>query len=490
MNPRTRIIFAGAFVAACSLLCAAEPPAARGPLRVHPDNPRYFTDGTGRAIYLTGSHTWNNLKDMGPNDPPAAFDFAAYLDFLEKHHHNFIRLWTWELTKYAYDGKTNYARGFPWLRTGPGQALDGQLKFDLAKFDAAYFDRLRTRVQAAGRRGIYVSVMMFEGHGLQASDTPWCWEGQPFNAANNINGINGDPNGDGRGLETQMLQVPAITAVQEAYARKVIEALNGLDNVLYEIVNESGAYSTAWQYHFIRFIHDEEKRLPRQHPVGMTFQYSRDTKQRGTNATLFASPADWVSPNPDGGYRDNPPATDGTHVILTDTDHLWGIGGNPQWVWKSFLRGLNPIFMDPYTRVETTDDKAKKRTTWTDHLASPPQLDPKWDGVRRAMGQTRRFAERMNLAAMKPANRLASSKYCLAHTAAADAEYLVYVPGGGEVTVDLSATPGTLAAEWFDPTKARSVPAGQVEGGKTQGFKSPFSGDAVLYLTGRPSNAK
>jgi hypothetical protein len=27
------------------------------PLEVHPANPRYFTDGSDRAIYLTGSHT-------------------------------------------------------------------------------------------------------------------------------------------------------------------------------------------------------------------------------------------------------------------------------------------------------------------------------------------------------------------------------------------------------------------------------------------------
>jgi hypothetical protein len=48
---------------------AAAPPA--GPLRIHPENPRYFTagarmpDGSLRAVYLTGAHTWNNLVDMG-----------------------------------------------------------------------------------------------------------------------------------------------------------------------------------------------------------------------------------------------------------------------------------------------------------------------------------------------------------------------------------------------------------------------------------------
>src|SRR5688500_9787767 len=77
---------------------------APGPLKIHPTNPRYFTDGTKasdgslKAVYLTGAHTWNNLVDMGRNDPPEKFDFDAYLKFLEKYHHNFIRLWAWDST--------------------------------------------------------------------------------------------------------------------------------------------------------------------------------------------------------------------------------------------------------------------------------------------------------------------------------------------------------------------------------------------------------
>ena len=33
---------------------AANPEPARGPLRVSPENPRYFIDGSGKAIFLTG----------------------------------------------------------------------------------------------------------------------------------------------------------------------------------------------------------------------------------------------------------------------------------------------------------------------------------------------------------------------------------------------------------------------------------------------------
>ena len=125
-----------------------------GPLHVHPDNPRYFAGSDGRPILLVGSHTWNSLVDMGKADPPEPFDFPAYLDFLEKYHHNFIRLWTWDST--VLDSRANGQLGkdfvhhvapLPWLRTGPDLALDGKPRFDLTKFDPAYFERLRTRVR-------------------------------------------------------------------------------------------------------------------------------------------------------------------------------------------------------------------------------------------------------------------------------------------------------------------------------------------------------
>ena len=163
-------------------VAVAEP--ARGPLRVHPDNPRYFTDGSGRAILLTGSHTWNNLVDMGPTDPPPRFDNEAYLRFLEEQHHNFFRLWAWELVSWDTAGNresqasVHYVAPHPWKRSGPGKALDGKLRFDLEQHDQAYFDRLRRRVQAAGERGIYAAVMLFEGWGLQFS--PDAWRHHPF----------------------------------------------------------------------------------------------------------------------------------------------------------------------------------------------------------------------------------------------------------------------------------------------------------------------
>ena len=60
-------------VFAMSFLFAAVAPGddspATGPLRVCRDNPRYFADGSGKAIYLTGAHSWSDLKDVGNSDP-------------------------------------------------------------------------------------------------------------------------------------------------------------------------------------------------------------------------------------------------------------------------------------------------------------------------------------------------------------------------------------------------------------------------------------
>jgi CubicO group peptidase (beta-lactamase class C family) len=432
-----------------------------GPLAVHPQNPRYFQNtATGEAVYLTGSHTWANLVDIGPSDPPPPFDFEKYVEWMAKLNHNFMRMWTWELVSWDTtannEHKLHTSAPQPYARTGPGTALDGKPKFDLTRFDPAYFDRLARRIAAARAHGIYVSVMLFEGWGLQFS--PGAWEGHPFHPKNNVNGIDGDANKDGKGVEIHELGNQAVTAIQEAYARKVIDTVNGFDNVLYEISNENHPPSTSWQYHMIRFIKDYERTKPSQHPVGMTFQY-----KDGSNQALFDSPADWISPNSEGGYRDDPPPADGRKVVLNDTDHLWGIGGNLAWVWKSFTRGYNPIFMDPY-----------------DGDVLGARFDPKWDPIRRSMGYTLRYARRMNLAEMRPTPDIASTKYCLASPGK---QYLVYKPGAGDsVTVKLE--PGAYAYEWFDPAAGRTVNNGtQTAAGGEPQFSCPIKGDAVLLLT-------
>ena len=445
---------------------------ATGPLRVSSDNPRYFTDGSGKAIYLAGWNIWGDIQDgfgtawnYGWGNPS---DYETRLKLMTDNNLNYIRLWIYDTGLMRNDGWKNEAADdvplpLPWQRTGPGTALDGKPKFDLTKFDQAYFDRLRSRVRDAGDRGIYTSIMLFLGEAVRRHTTGMFgggsyngWVGHPFNKANNVNGIDGDPSGDGKGNEVHTLDIPAVTALQEDYIREVIDATNDLDNVIYEIANESDG-TPEWQYHLINFIKSYESGKPKQHPVLMSGNWGI------TTSDVFASPADAVSPsghapNP---YGTDPPAADGSKVVVLDTDHigvhLSSIGDSAVarvWVWKAFTRGHNPSFLvlDPHSGLDET---------------------------LRVMGHTRTYAEKMNLAAMTPQNGLASTQYCLANPGK---EYLVYLPSGGKVSVDLTAAKGVLAVEWFNPSVGKTTRTGTIPGGARRNFTVPFAGDAVLYL--------
>ena len=328
---------------------STEPVApARGPFRVHPSNYRYFTDGSGKAILLTGSHTWANFQNNRYENAPSPpmLDFNAYLAFLRQHNHNFFRLWTWQNTinPNVKQGTVYYDEPMPYERPGPELAIDGKPKFDLTRFNRAY---LRPHADVyRGRRdqGIYASVMLFNGFSIEGKGNVGgdAWQGHFLNPANNINGSRRWRQQAGPHVGRSGHYGPA-----GAYVRKIIDTVNDLDNVLYEITNEDsgGPANTEWQYHMIRFVKDYEAKKPKQHPVGMTVQYPK-----GSDAVLYDSPADWISPLP------KLPTADGGKVVINDSDHsyFWiglkadGVPAQRAWVWKNFTRGYQCIFMDPY----------------------------------------------------------------------------------------------------------------------------------------------
>jgi hypothetical protein len=392
------------------------------------------------------------------------------LDFLQANGHNFFHMWVWENAKWmAAVSDDYYVAPSAYKRTGPGMALDGKPKFDLTQFNQQYFDRLRQRLITARDRGFYVSINMFNGFSVGTKpDNPGNpWRGHPYNARNNVNSIDGDTDHDGSGKEIEQLSIPSITALQEAYVAKVIDTVNDLDNVLYEIAKETdNGDEVGWQNHFIAYIHTYEAGKPKQHPVGFT-----STWPNGDDADLFASNAEWVSPNNNtNDYMNNPPVADGSKVILLDTDHLWGsVGGNRVWAWKAFCRGYNPLFMDVYN---------------SPFSANYPDVDQSPDAVslRRNLGYILTYANRMNLAATTPRPDLCSTGYCLANPSAGGAEYLIYSPSGGQVSVDLSGASGQLSVEWFNPSTGMATAGGTTTGGATRSFSAPFNGDAVLYI--------
>ena len=455
---------------------------AAGPLVVSQDNPRYFAvvsgEDAGSAVYLAGSHIWSNFHDgMGPggdcSDSPEQLDFDGYLDFLVERGHNFIRLWRWEhFRSQAAGGDFHLCMTpQPWARTGPGEAKDGKPKFDLTRFDQAFFDRLRTRAIAAGERGIYVDVMFFEGWALHLSPAPDHVEGHPFHASNNVNGVGIDSI-----LDYQVLPLdPVVEELLEAYIRKVVDTIHDLPNVLYEVANESSGGgsvdegfaaalgqsgtpewgdSTEWQYWVIDRVrrYTDERGYDR-HPMGMTMQFPVKDQTR-VNDPLFQSDADWISPgyddeifakgghpmmpdSPQSRWLEDPPPADGRKVIVSDTDHYAPGRGDALWAWKSFVRANHPILMD-FGLIGGVDPPGRS-------VGGAASFEA-FEAARWAMGDTVRLARRLNLVQMQPRGDLSSTGFVLANEGR---EYVVLQPAETKDPFTVTLDPGTYDIEWF-----------------------------------------
>jgi hypothetical protein len=64
--------------------------------------------------------------------------------------------------------------------------------------------------------------------------------------------------------------------------------------------------------------------------------------------------------------------------------------------------------------------------------------------------------------------------------------YVVYLPSGGQVSVDLGSANGPLKVEWFDPRTGQAGTPFEAAGGNTRQFQAPDTNDWVLHLR-RPS---
>lgn len=468
------------FFYVCPLLINAQ--VFDGTLRLNPQNPRYFMDKSGKAIYLTGSHTWANFQEVGTKTDPV-FEWAAYLKMMKANNHNFMKFWVWEQSKLG-----SWSSDSIEFSPMPYQAIiqNGIVKYDLKKWNQAYFDRMRQRVIEAGENGIYMSIMLFQGWSQQKEMFANPWLFHPFNPLKNVNGVGlqvvDNKEDDAEKSTLHSMKNGDVLKYQEAYVKKVIETVNDLDNVLFEIINEGG--TKEWQYHIINFIKKTEKTLQKQHPVGMSNAVG--IKPLMWNEDLFESPADWVAPSPEPfdwaypkskkttDYQEKILPADGKKVIILDTDHIWGCGGDYKWVWQAFLQGYCPIFMDAWQNFPHVNPKIGWMKTCTVEREYLP-----YKLARKNMGETRRFAERINLGKSIPRPELASSRLCLANP---NQSYISYAPNGEHLTIDLRHTNGAFEVEWFNPVTSETVNSETIKGGDFYVLKPPFESDAVLYL--------
>ena len=192
----------------------------------------------------------------------ADFDYTKYLDALAKDKLNLTRTWTGG-TYCEPTGAFNIARNTlaplagkflcPFARSRKPGYQGGGNKFDLEKWDEAYFQRFRDFVSKASARGVVVEVNLFCPFYEESM-----WVLSPLHPKNNVNGV-------GAGLaRTNVYTLDkhgGTLAIQVRMARKFVEELRDFDNVYYEICNEPyfGGVTVDWQHHIANQIIDAQK---------------------------------------------------------------------------------------------------------------------------------------------------------------------------------------------------------------------------------------
>ena len=247
------------------LLLASLAPVARAaddePIRLHPQNGHYFLFRGKPTVLITAGEHYGAVMNLD-------FDYVKYLDVLQSHGFNLTRTFSGAYREvpgsFNITGNTLApARGTfvcPWARSSTSGASNGDNKFDLAKWDPAYFKRLKDFVREAGKRGIVVELVMF----CTMYDDK-VWEASPMNSRNNVNGVGGVERHEVYGGRNQKL-----LAVQEAVTAKLVEELNEFDNVYFEVCNEPyerGGLTPEWNDRIVAAIQKAESRLPQKHLI-------------------------------------------------------------------------------------------------------------------------------------------------------------------------------------------------------------------------------
>jgi hypothetical protein len=481
-------------------LSAVSPVGAAEPLSRHRNNLSYLSF-RGKATILVGSGEHYGAV-LNPD-----FDQRKYLDTLAADGLDLTRLFVG--TYYEKPGDFGIAANtmapapgralVPWARSETPGAADGGSKFDLARWDPAHFERLRSFVSEAGKRSIVVEVVLFSSYYGSG------WPYSPMNAANNVNGVGAVPKEKANTLDNGNL-----LAEQERVVRKIAEELRGFDNVYYEIQNEPWAdherpadvvnpsvlpedaprafwknrvdlaapESLAWQARIAAVLREEEDRLGVRHLVAQNYCNHRyplrdvDPKVDILNfhyawpeaATLNAGLGRVVS------FDETGFASPSDRVAAPETDAVYR-----RQAWEFLMAGGGIFSMLDYSFAVGHEDG-------TSTARAPGGGSP---ALRRQLRVLKDFLHSFDIPDLQPEpGFVQSAPGAFTRAVGTKKKRGVYVRGDGRTTLAVDLPKGDWREEWIDTKTGAISKSGAFahEGGRRKLASPPYERDVALRL--------
>jgi len=456
-----------AAVAAASAAEAGSTPAGAEPLRLHPENPHYFLFRGKPTVLITSGEHYGAVLNLD-------FDYKTYLDEIAAKRLNLTRTFSGAYREvpasFGITGNTlapapnRYAA--PWARSDtPGYAHGGN-KFDLAKWDEAYFKRLKDFLAEAGSRGIVVELVLFcplYDEGL--------WNVSPMNAANNVNGV-----GALKKDEALTLRNGKLLEFQLAVTRKIVTEAGAFDNVYFEIANEPyfGGVTLEWQKKIADAIVEAEAALPKKHLIAQNIANGSVKVDQPNPAVSilnfhYSSPPDSVAMNWGLG-----------RAIADDETGFKGSADVPYRpdAWDFLLAG---------GAVYSNLDYSFR----TDNAAGT--AEPKAPGggganLRRQLAILKDFIHGFDFVHVAPDRSLVAAGLPKDVTARALAEkgkqYALFIRGGERVELKLDLPAGAYRAEWVNTLTGAVDKAERLDhaGGARMIESPPYKGEIALRI--------
>jgi len=432
----------------CWLLCLSSLAATQafaaqenGPISLHPENPHYFLFRNRPTVLVASGEHYGAVLNRD-------FDFEKYLKTLQADGLNLTRTFSGAYVEPL--GAFNIARNTlapardrflcPWARTDTTGYANGGSKFDVTKWSEPYFQRLKTFVSEASKRGVVVEFTLFCPFYEEAQ-----WKLSPQNAANNINGI-------GAVARTNVYTLDrneGLLAVHDAMVRKIVSELRNFDNVMYEICNEPyfGGVTLDWQHHIADVIVEAEKEFPAKHLLTQNIQNQKAKVQRPHPAISvfnfhYASPPETVAMNYDlqkvvGDNETGFKKTNDTHYRMEG--------------WQFILAGGGL-----YNNLDYSFTVGHEDGTFVYPATQPGGGNPVF---RKQMKALREFIHSFDFIKLRPQNGLVKSglpdnakAYALAEPGR---QYALYLFGGPQAELGLELPAATYKVEWVSPLSAK-----------------------------------
>ena len=367
-------------------------------------------------------------------------------DTLKANGLNFMRIWVCKGRECGPDQDVVFYVAYK--RTGPGLALDGRPKFDLNKFDPAFFERLKAVCQAAKDRGITLQLILLDAWNIKRSDR---FNLNVCNVNNNINGVNADINNDGDAIdegEYCSLTNKPVLAVQKALIKKVIDEVNHFDNIIFEVANEN-YYSEEWELALCDYVKECEKSKPLKHLVMPQDLPNHDYKGIKTwnlsrlhselmKARNLKQPLIWC--------------TDGIGQPDDDTFR--------KAIWTVFTSGGHADYLDGSLSYDG------KRPTRHE--------------MRRQYSYLVKFVNSVRFWEMTPSDLLVRDGN--AYAIASDRQLVAFLPAGGKATLDLSGLKAPLRAHWYNTREDKYEQDFTLEASKDAQVSAPNDADWALLV--------